>query len=253
MTPVPDHPAEFSAALIPIFARIVDEHRPRRRRPLQVLDPFAGVGGIHVLMERCDLPVETVGVELLARWAAAHPRTIVGNARALPFGRGAVDVVVTSPCYGNRMADKHNNRDACRCRKNKRGLVVSSVGRRDCKACRGTGISHRRSYFHYHGAEGWIADDNAGAMQWGDEYRELHEAVWREVHRVLPRRGLFVLNIKDHQRDGVWQRVPQWHRRTITRLGFTQVERWTVPLTGYRNGSHRDARSGVEYVYVFQR
>jgi hypothetical protein len=41
-----------------------------------------------------------------------HPRTIVGNALQMAFAGASFDVVVTSPCYGNRLADHHNARAA---------------------------------------------------------------------------------------------------------------------------------------------
>lgn len=257
---VPPHPAVFSDELMPIFARILDEYRPRRRKPLQVLDPFAGVGTVHELMTLCKRPVETVGVELLPAWAGAHPRTQTGNARALTFAARSFDCVVTSPCYGNRMADHHQNADTCKACGGSGSKHPTPIIR--CPKCNGTGISHRRSYFHYHGAKGWIEDDNAGAMQWGAEYKALHSDAWSEVARVVKPGGLFVLNIKDHVRDREWQGVPAWHRRCATRFGFTQLERWIVPTAGFRLGEngHRDrdparqhATRGDELVYVFQR
>src|SRR5437868_9381022 len=103
-----------------------------------VLDPFAGVGGIHTL---AALGIaHTVGVELEPECALQHPRNIVGSALALPFPDDTFDAIVTSPCYGNRMADHHDAKDA----------------------------SRRNTYTHALGRP--LAFANAGSLQWGDSY-----------------------------------------------------------------------------------
>jgi hypothetical protein len=48
-----------------------------------------------------------------------------------------------------------------------------------------------------------LTPGNSGALQWGEEYRALHVAVWTECRRVLKPGGIFVLNVKDHIRGGV--------------------------------------------------
>ncbi len=182
-----------------------------------MLDPFAGTGLVH------QLGGFTVGVELEPEWASMSVNTIVGNALALPFPDASFTAVVTSPCYGNRLADHHVARDG----------------------------SARHSYTHDLGRPLHAA--NAGAMQWGLEYCLFHQAAWEEVHRVLVPGGGFVLSIGDHVRKGARQRVSSWHRRTITKLGFAREFTVTVPLPGLRFGANRDARIGHEYVYLFRK
>lgn len=263
---VPPHPAPFHPAVLDIA---VTELTPLLVRPgqrLRVLDPFAGIGGIHELQQR--LRCETTGVELLPHWAEAHERTIVGDATRLLVGwTSSFDAVVTSPCYGNRMADHHNAADVCK-RCGGESVVDVEPGQRDhwhasrfgdrwvrrCPTCKGTGLSHRRSYRHYYG-DGFDvapAEVNAGAMQWGPEYRALHETAWGEVHRALRPGGLFLLDIKDHIRDKRRVRVSAWHRQAILGLGFVELGRWDIPTGGYRFGAHRE-RVPNEYVYVFER
>ena len=48
-------------------------------------------------------------------------------------------------------------------------------------------------------------------MQWGDAYRSFHVKAWREAWRVLRPGGRFVLNIKDHIRNGERMPVTDWH------------------------------------------
>ena len=98
------HPARFSDAVLDRIGTMLDEYQVNG----VVLDPFAGAGKIH----RLATPTRrTVGVEIEPEWAATHPGTIVGNALALGFGAESIDAVVTSPCYGNRLADHHEARD----------------------------------------------------------------------------------------------------------------------------------------------
>ena len=82
---------------------------------------------------------------------------------------------MTSPTYGDRLADHHDARDG----------------------------SVRHSYKHDLGRD--LHPDNSGAMQWGPAYRDFHTAAWVEVRRVLRPGGRFVLNVKDHVRGGVVQ------------------------------------------------
>jgi SAM-dependent methyltransferase len=165
------HPAPFSDRIMPVLASMLDE------RHEQVLDPFAGIGRIHELPDLVDWEMDTVGVEIEPEWADLHERTIVGNALALDFQDGVFDAVVTSPTYGNRLADSHNARDG----------------------------SLRRSYTHDLGRK--LSPENSGSMHWGDEYRQFHQTAWSEARRVLRVGGRLVLNISDHIRRGEQQYV----------------------------------------------
>ena len=97
--PIP-HPAKFAQAHLDAIVEILGDNPD-----LYVLDPFAGIGTVH------QLPYRTIGVEIEPDWAKQHPDTIVGNAVNTPYDRDTFDAIVTSPCFGNRMADHHEAKD----------------------------------------------------------------------------------------------------------------------------------------------
>ncbi len=164
------HPARYPIGLLPLLAEAVPPDQFNR-----VLDPFAGTGRIH------DLPNETTGVEIEPEWAELHPNTLVGDATNLPFHDGEFDAIVTSPTYGNRLADTYDAPDP----------------------------ENRHSYRIDLGRD--LTDGSSAGLQWGDAYRDLHRLAWAEAVRVLRPGGRFVLNIKDHIRGGQRQHVAGWH------------------------------------------
>lgn len=209
------HPAPFSDKIIPVLATMLDASHKR------VLDPFAGVGRIHELRSIVDWDLETIGVELEPEWAELHPDTIVGNALSLKFDEGAFDAVVTSPTYGNRLADHHNAKDG----------------------------SVRRSYTHDLGRQ--LQEDNSGAMHWGSKYRDFHTKAWIEAKRVIRPQGRLVLNISDHIRKKQRQFVSSWQTQALFSLGFVLVDAARVETPRLRHGANGEARTPSELVLVF--
>ena len=206
------HPARYSAALLPTLAEYL-------RGCTRVLDPFAGVGGIFALaplLPGCKIDA----VEIEPEWAGEDPRITLGNALALPWPSATFDGVCTSPCYGNRMADHHQARDA----------------------------SRRNTYRHALGRP--LHPDNAGALQWGAAYRDFHLLAWTEARRVLRPGGCFVLNVKDHIRAGEVQPVTDWHIETILALGLRLVRRAEIACPGQRRGANGNLRLPVETVIL---
>ncbi len=208
------HPARYSAKLLSTLALYLQGSE-------RILDPFAGVGGIFALSP--FLPGSQIeAVEIEPEWAGQDPRVTFGNALALPWPAGAFDAVCTSPCYGNRMADHHEAYDA----------------------------SRRNTYRHALGRP--LHPDNAGQLQWGDEYRDFHWRAWTEARRVLSPGGRLVLNIKDHIRDGERVRVTDWHAGALLALGFHLVKRTEVKCPGQRRGANGHLRVATESVILFE-
>jgi hypothetical protein len=191
---VPPHPATYPSAVLDIFRDVLDG----RRRV--VLDPFAGVGTIHQLRPEHD----TLGVELEPEWASAHSATICGDARnvaALLDGR-QVDAVATSPAYGNRLADSYEAYDP----------------------------QARRSYAIDLGRS--LSAGSGAALQYGPEYEALHRDAWRACVELLMPGGLFLLNCKDHVREGAVVPVTGWHVGALAALGLVAIDLRCLPAAG---------------------
>lgn len=214
------HPARFSAPLLPVLAA---QLRPEDRL---ILDPFAGTGLIHELAEPGRRL--TVGVELEPEWAALHPDTICADSLALLDQWAATgrrfDAIVTSPTYGNRMADHHNARDT----------------------------SKRNTYRHALGRP--LTPGNSGGLQWGADYQAFHVRAWQLVYNVLRPGGRFVLNVKDHIRQGQQVNVVAWHERTLVEdVGFTYTHFEQVTLPGNGFGQNGQTRVPYEWVLTFDK
>lgn len=246
LPPSHDHPAMFSRELI---APLADTIRGRRR----VLDPFAGTGRIHTIAALAGVPRST-GIELEPEWANveqfAGPNRvqIVGDSLVvLPtFRPGTFDAVLTSPAYGNRMADKHEAKDLC---KNCGGSGV--VGSSECKVCKGAGLSRRNTYRHRLGRA--LSENNSGGMQWGPEYRELHRGIWKASVRVLTPGAAFVINCSNHIRLGQIIDVCNWHRDVLVDLGLSVIDVIEVETRRQRHGANHDLRVAGEQIIVCER
>jgi SAM-dependent methyltransferase len=221
--PIPEsalkHPAPFSSSILRVVKDLLDE-RFAGQKTVKVLDPFAGTGRVHLLQ---GYGYTTTGVELEPEWAALSEWTEVGTALKLRWRRGSFDAIVTSPTYGNRLADSYDAVDP----------------------------ESRHSYHFDLGRE--LTSGNSGAMHWGDNYRDFHEKAWSEAVRVLKPRSRFILNIKDHLRDGAWQDVSAWHTQTLIDLGLRVVAIRPIATRGTPSGSNADVRSDAELVIAFDR
>lgn len=203
------HPAKFSQSVLDVLG-------PQLAPYDNVLDPLGGVGRIQ---EVCP---QAVVNEIEHEWAVQCPgRAVVADAMTLPFADNTFEAIVTSPAYGNRMADHHNARDG----------------------------SRRITYKHYLGRD--LHPHNTGRMQVGQEYWQFHLKIWAECIRVLKPWGVFYLNVSDHVRKGRVVPVAMGHWAMLTTLGLTNTREWDVATPRLRFGQNHEARVAGEKIFRF--
>lgn len=225
------HPAKFSEAHLEAFREILERWEPglpktTARDVVRILDPLAGTGRVHELQRP---GIETVGVELEPEWAALHPRTRVGDATELSFRDGSFSAVVTSPAYGNRMADQYlGEKDRAPEERSRRNTYATSLGRE-------------------------LTPESGASLQWGPRYQATHGMMAHEMARVLIPGGILILNVKDHFRNGDRKYVTRWWIREISSRGLMFVEGHHLPTSGIPDGANWKARVDGEQVLVFER
>jgi hypothetical protein len=208
------HPAVWSD---PVLQRI----RPIIAGRHSILDPFAGTGKLATILEPHQ---EFLGFEIEKEWADQCVYVKYADAFLhMPRYKHRFDAIVTSPVYGNRMSDHHEARDG----------------------------SHRRTYRHYLGRP--LDIGNSGRLQWGSKYRVFHVAAWRVAWGCLSPGGIFVLNCKNHLRNGKEQYVTEWHASVLQSQPLSLMQAWhTIPVSGFRFGSNRK-RIPYESILVFKK
>lgn len=201
------HPAKYSDSVLAALVR----YKPR----YPILDPFGGTGKLRTVFP------DAICLDIESEWATQAG--MQADALHLPFRHWAFQSVITSPCYGNRMADHHEAHDP----------------------------SVRHTYRHTLGHA--LDVRNAGGLQWGPVYRDFHEQAWREVARVLCPGGRFLLNVSDHVRKGQRVYVTDWHIATLLSLGFKLESMQHVDTPRQRHGANGALRIGYESLIEFRR
>jgi SAM-dependent methyltransferase len=211
------HPAKWSQRLLDQISDILTDAPSGAR----VLDPFAGIGLDRLREIRPDLRWH--GIEIEPEWAKISADTIVGDATRLPHPDATFDLVLTSPTYGNRMADTYDGRDG----------------------------SRRMTYRLALGRE--LTDGSTAGMQWGPSYRYLHDKALDEILRVLRVGGTGIINMSNHIRGGAIQLVVEWWTRMVVEHGCQLISVTPVDTPRHRHGANHEARVEAEHLITFRK
>ena len=215
------HPAKYSKPILDYLRQHVNElHDASGRMVTTVLDPMAGVGGIHELQE--PLKIITWGVELEPEWAAQHHDTYEGDATNLEqWMDKSIDIVCFSPPYGNRMADQFNSKDP-----NRREVT----------------------YKHFLGRR--LDERSVAGLQWGQHYMTTMSKVLIECKRVC--RGEIIINVSDFIRNRQVVPVVDWYVERMLSLGYAVVADWAIGTSRMRFGANSKLRVECERVITFR-
>ena len=213
------HPAKYTDCFFEIFAEMLQSAS-------NVLDPFAGTGKIGKLKE-FGFKGAIYANEIEAEWLAENEYNCdvitFCDAEFLQYPDGFFDAICTSPTYGNRMADHHISKDG----------------------------SKRNTYTHCIGRQ--LSDGNTGKMQWGSEYMEKHDRIYKHLASLVKNGGLFVCNVKNHIRKGKEIDVKSFHEESLKKSGFQKTKEIFVESKGNGFGANADKRTTGEYIMVFQK
>lgn len=263
------HPAKFSAPVLDTIRLHVANLAVEIGSPPKVLDPFAGAGGIHDLAAIAY----TFGVELEPEWCDVGDwreqpwivtgLTVVGDVLRLDriSAPRTMDAVVTSPCYGNRLADTYDGRGTCQfCDGLGQVVIRSDTGfpaqAATCPRCQGTRRDRSRRNTYRISLNRMPTDGSAAIMQWGgpgSDYCTFHSLALGQMIRVVRPGGLVLVNMSNHIRDSEEQPVVEWWVAEMIEAGLRIETVDKIVTRRYRFGANHAARVDGERLIVARR
>ena len=212
------HPAVMNDDILRACKNFLPDER------IKILDPFAGIGTTAEYFTEHDV----VGVEIEKEWASQNKNTICGDSLVEIPKLGKFDAIITSPCYGNRMADDFNQSK-----------------------------ENTRKYITYkHFLERKLTEGTTANLHFGRKnklYEEFHKNIWKVSVDSLKDEGLFILNCKDFISNGEVMKVTKWHINTLKSFGLTHVKTVKVKSKGMRFGANYNLRLDYEYVVCLKK
>ncbi len=225
MTEIKTHPAKFTGEqLFHIYDHLPDS---TDSSTCSVFDPFAGVGTVSALNEH-DRRVKVTGMEIEPEWADQSPIVETGDSLTyMALTRKRYDAVVTSPAYGNRMADSYDGRDG-----SKRNTYRISLGRK-------------------------LDDQNGARLHFTsmkmDGYKDFHREAIDGMVRVTRKGGRVIVVVKNFIANGKVMDVVGWWRDELRDAGLTEIAWIPIEAGGLGYGANRDERVKYEYVLVWEK
>jgi hypothetical protein len=224
------HPAPFSDSIMEKLRELIADWEG----PL--LDPYAGIGRVHELGRD-----DTMGIEIEEEWADTHERTLWGDSSTLRVTAHDAKMmtvdephrsspqlgyewlrpngIVTSPDYGNRMADQYLGTPEERRRRDEEGVMP-----------------RRRSYAISLGRK--LTPGNAARYGFGDDYCATHTRIFTAVTDVCNPGARLALNVSDHFAAYTRIYVTSWWVEMVASLGWYVERMIPVGTKRFRDGAN---------------
>jgi len=210
------HPSKYSKELLPVLAKYAYGH---------ILDPMGGTGKAGLLKSLNPRITKVTINELEKEWADQGvdnkvDEIIVGDAKNLS---GRYDCIVTSPPYGNRMADNFK------------------AGKPD---------SMRRSYVGDLGRN--VSDGSVCCKHFGKGYEEMIESIYDSILFKISF-DLFILNVSNFIRQFKEVNVIDWYKNYFKKRDFILLYEDAVNTRRQKGvGANTQLRVSHEVVMVFK-
>lgn len=214
-----DNPAKFSDVILDHIETSLKTYFGDSFE-ISLLDPFAGSCKIAKLKEHMNVNVTCVDIEDGWDKVATPDRFIVCDSEFF-HSDTIFDCIVTSPTYGNRMADHHVARDG----------------------------SKRNTYTHRYGAP--LTKGSTAVMQFGEAYKDKHIRIFKNLRHCIIDYGLLIVNVSDFIRNGERVQVVSWWKDMLTNVGFEYFGELKVPTPRNRFGANADKRVDYENILLF--
>lgn len=230
------HPAPFNEAFLRyVVSALGDQFL---RGPMWLLDPMAGTCRLHRLQgHHGDVLVRTFCSELEPEWTEPSPDPALGFTQAGVHAFQALHDrtadeklfagprwIVTSPVWGNRMADHHEAKDE----------------------------SDRLTYRHRLGRP--VSEGSSCSMPWGDEYRAWHTTFLRYAYETSLDGERMFIEIGDHlrtvKRTAVRAQVTAWWIKAGVAAGWHLERAERLSVGRLRKGANHAVR--IPYIHALE-
>lgn len=219
----PSHPAKFSDEIIEDIAFTLSKYKFPTHGV--ILDPFAGTGKISRLRNNLNFPFTgQIICNDIDDWGNAHSVEFYHVDSEILTLSNKVGAIITSPTYGNRMADHFEPKD------------------------------DSKRYTYRLGLGKDLNPENTGRMHFGDKYKEKHKRIYKNVSSLLAPAGLFIVNVSDFIRNKT-EIVPvnDFHHQALVELGYDLLNVSYVKTRRMRNGRNGQSRVDHEVVFTFRK
>ena len=212
------NPAKFTDSIIDVIASKISEWGGQ-----MFLDPFGGSGKVASIKNLIQCEVHCNDIE--KGWKEDYPvdKWYNQDAEFLDTNGILYDAIITSPTYGNRMADHHNAKDG----------------------------SKRITYTHRYGEK--LSEGNTGVMHFGKEYKLKHTNIFRHLIHLIHNNGLVMVNVSNFIRRGEEVDVVGWWKEMLSSLGLVFVEEVLIDTPRMRFGANREKRVNKESLLIYKK